>query len=157
MAHRPLPGPPDPEGFDMTPMIDIVFQLVIFFLLVTDMAERRIEPMVLPSASRAIPVKGDPQLLVLNILTDGTVRSDGRLLWSPAMGDNTGRPDDLFGRLRRDPARQTVRGDDGSVKYPLLVRCDRSAPFEHVQKILMIASLHGGVTRLDLGARPEAR
>ena len=50
---------------------------------------------------------------------------------------------------------EKYRGPEGTVTYPLLLRADRSAEFEHLQKILMIATRYGGVTRLQLGAKME--
>jgi len=43
----------EPEGMVMTPMIDIVFQLLIFFVLVTDMARAQLENLTLPKANKA--------------------------------------------------------------------------------------------------------
>ena len=144
-------------GFNMTPMIDIVFQLIIFFMLVTDMARAQLEPVILPIASKALKEKfEDPMVLVLNLMPDGTVKSGGKTFWSPKMGDENKKLEDLFEARRQNKAYQEVAGKDDWVKYPLLIRADRSTNFEHVQKILMIATHHGGVTRVQLGARKEA-
>jgi len=78
MARRKAPPEIEYEGSNMTPMIDIVFQLIIFFMLVTDMATAQIENLKIPYASKAIKEKyDDPQLLVLNIMPDGTIKSGG--------------------------------------------------------------------------------
>ena len=42
----------------MTPMIDIVFNLVIFFLIVTDLTQKELENLVLPNAQKAKEDKG---------------------------------------------------------------------------------------------------
>ncbi len=156
MAKRKLPPEQAMDGFNMTPMIDIVFQLIIFFMLVTDMANAQLEPVVLPIASKAIKDKFvDPQVLVLNILKDGTIKNSGKILWAPKNGDNCDKLERIFQIRRQSKAYQEVPGDDKWVKYPILVRCDRTTAFEHVQKVLMIATHHGGVTRVQLGAKKE--
>ena len=40
---------------DLTPMIDVVFNLVIFFMLITDMAQKEIEDLELPWSAAAKP------------------------------------------------------------------------------------------------------
>ena len=158
MRRRTLPPETPVDGFDMTPMIDIVFQLIIFFMLVNDMASAQREPVALPTASQAVKERvEDPSVLVLNVMKDGTIRAGGRPLWTPALGDDCRKLEELFEARRQSRAYQETPGRTEWVKYPVLVRADRSAPFEHLQKILMIAARHGGVTRVQLGARQEAK
>lgn len=45
---------------DMTPMIDVVFLLIIFFMLVTELSKLDIEEVVLPIADRAIVEEPQP-------------------------------------------------------------------------------------------------
>jgi biopolymer transport protein ExbD len=158
MAKRQIPKPLEDDTFNMTPMIDIVFQLIIFFMLVTDMAKAQLEPVVLPYANKAIKEKfEDTTTLVMNVLKDGTIKIDGKVYWSPKMGDENKKLEDLFEDRRQRKQYQEVPGKSDWVKYPLLVRCDRSTSFEHVQKILMVATHHGGVTRVSLGAKQEGK
>ena len=130
----------------MTPMIDIVFQLIIFFMLVMDMSQVQTEKLELPSASTAIrDTRVDKHVLILNILKDGTVKVNGKRVGDAAM-------EGIF-QTRRNM--EKYRGPDGTVTYPLLIRADRSAEFEHLQRITMIAAQYGGVIRLQLGAKME--
>ena len=135
--RRTLPDELEPESFTMTPMIDIVFQLIIFFMLVTEMSDRQIEDLTIPAASMAVRVK--ERELVLNIMKDGRVRIQGRTFSDTAL-------EDLFEVRKLNPRHANM---------PLLIRADRSVPFEKVQKVMMIASTHGQVTRLNFGARKE--
>lgn len=159
MARRRLPEESGWEGCNLTPMIDVTFQLIIFFMIVTDMASAQIENLKVPSASKAIKEKyDDPQLLVLNVMPNGVVRSGGRTFYDPQKDkDDCKKLEDLFEARRQNKAYQEVAGSDQYVKYPLMIRADRSAHFEHIQRILMIATHHGGVTRVQLGARQEAK
>ncbi len=64
---------------DMTPMIDIVFQLLIFFLVATKLEESERElHVVLPSASEAKPITAKPKEVIVNIDKDGNYFADGR-------------------------------------------------------------------------------
>ncbi|MEO0662385.1 MAG: biopolymer transporter ExbD, partial [Planctomycetota bacterium] len=45
---------------DMTPMIDVVFLLIIFFMVITDLTQRDLEDLHLPLAEQATPDKPDP-------------------------------------------------------------------------------------------------
>jgi hypothetical protein len=40
-------------------------------------------------------------------------------------------------------------------RYLMLVGADRSTDFEHVQRLLMMASFHGGVTKVLFAAEKE--
>jgi len=66
---------------DMTPMIDVVFQLMIFFLVATklDEAEREF-PVALPTASEAKPFTSKPNELFVNIDRSGRYFAQGRFL-----------------------------------------------------------------------------
>jgi biopolymer transport protein ExbD len=58
-------------GFNMTPMIDIVFNLIIFFMLVSQFYRLEVEEVKLPPASKADPNKEKLQQytqLVVNIV-----------------------------------------------------------------------------------------
>jgi biopolymer transport protein ExbD len=65
----------------MTPMIDVVFQLMIFFLVATrlDEAEREF-PVALPTASEAKPFTSRPTELFINIERSGRYFVQGRFL-----------------------------------------------------------------------------
>ena len=62
----------DPETdmeMDMTPMIDVVFNLIIFFMVITDMTQQDLEYLVLPRAQEAQEDPGDdPERLIINIV-----------------------------------------------------------------------------------------
>lgn len=156
MPRRKLPEEQKVEGGNLTPLIDVVFQLLVFFMLVMDMSKAEIESLTLPSANKASKEKfSDPLMLLINIRDDGTVKIGGRTFWTPKMKQNCDKIENLFEERRANTKYQENPGDDNWVKYPILIRADRSTPFEHVQKILMIATKHGGVTRVRLGAKIE--
>jgi biopolymer transport protein ExbD len=63
---------PEVDGPNMTPVIDMVFLLLIFFLCATrfDREEREL-PVKLPIAARAEPLSMPPDELVVNVTRDG--------------------------------------------------------------------------------------
>ncbi len=73
---------------DMTPMIDIVFQLIIFFVVTVDMQNKALETSVRMAMAPNGPVEEvkDPRTVVVDVDADGTVSimrtplSDGQLL-----------------------------------------------------------------------------
>lgn len=67
--------------FDLTPMIDCVFQLLIFFLVATRFAEEERELDVqLPSASEAQPLTSRPRELLIQIDDQGQYYVSGKQL-----------------------------------------------------------------------------
>jgi biopolymer transport protein ExbD len=96
-------------GLEMTPMIDIVFLLMIFFLVASklDEADRAID-VVLPDASAAKPLTTRPREFVINIDRAGNYFAGAR----PVRLDEL---EQLLAQAAADnPQRQTVilRGDE---------------------------------------------
>jgi biopolymer transport protein ExbD len=66
-------------AINMTPMIDMVFQLLIFFLVATRfMQQERELDMSLPSASESRPLTAAPREVFINIDHEGRYFIDGR-------------------------------------------------------------------------------
>jgi biopolymer transport protein ExbD len=76
----------------------------------------------------------------------GRIRANGRIVFNPGREAEPERLVDLL-EARRAGSRY------GS--YPLLIRADAESEFQHLQRILMIATQHGGVVTIELGAVPE--
>jgi biopolymer transport protein ExbD len=100
------------SGLEMTSMIDIVFLLMIFFLVASklDEADRSID-VVLPQASAAKPLTSRPREFVVNIDRDGNYFAGARPV----------RLEDLQDLLRQaatdNPQRQAVivRADENTL------------------------------------------
>jgi biopolymer transport protein ExbD len=59
---------------DMTPMIDCVFLLMIFFVLVIDLSQKDLEDLILPKAQYAVPDDKPPEVRpIVNITQSGKV------------------------------------------------------------------------------------
>jgi biopolymer transport protein ExbD len=91
------------RGLDLTPMIDVVFLLMIFFLVASklDEADRSID-VVLPDATAAKPLTSRPREFVVNIDRGGRYYAGARPVELDELGD-------LLRQAAADnPQRQTV-------------------------------------------------
>src|SRR5205823_11255188 len=97
-------------AFNMTPLIDVVFQLIIFFLLSSHLAKQEKQlPLALPTAKSGTVEAADARpRLTINVLADGTLLVANRPIKS----------DDLAGLLRE---RRAAHGDELEVR----IRADR--------------------------------
>lgn len=134
----------DAEG-DMTAMIDCVFLLLIFFMLISEITQADLEQMQLPKAEMAAPDERPPRdRLVINIVKqepnnervrDGMVKIQGR---SYGLGST-----ELIAKLvyEADPnGDNSDRDEKGISKRPLLIRCDRRVHYLYFQQILMLCA-----------------
>ena len=116
-------------GFNMTPMIDVVFQLIIFFLLSSHLAKQENElPLPLPGAAsgKPQPVDDRPRLTV-NVLADGMLMVNNRPIG----------PADLLELLRE---RRAAHGDALEVR----IRGDRGVAYGLFEPV-MLACVKAGI------------
>ena len=61
---------------DMTPMIDVVFQLIIFFVVTAAMQDKAMETNVLMAMAPNGPVETvkDPRTVTVDVIADGTIQ-----------------------------------------------------------------------------------
>jgi biopolymer transport protein ExbD len=103
-------------ALSLTPLIDVVFLLLVFFLVATEFAEQERELRVmLPEASEAEPLTRKPRELFINI------DAEGRYF----VGSRTVTPDELDVALKiasvNNPGRASV-----------IIRADRRCPWQYV-------------------------
>lgn len=110
---------PDPVGFQIAPMIDIVFLLLCFFVTsqVFTQWESEID-IALPTARTAEFNRRLPGEIILNIRSSGEVAIGGRTLAEGELST-------LLDRL--------VKLFPGQ---PVLIRADRATPYAHVIHVL---------------------
>jgi biopolymer transport protein ExbD len=108
-------------AINMTPMIDVVFLLIIFFLVSSQLAQRETRIQVdLPTAGGGqADVSAAVPRLTLTLQEDGRIWLGGRRL----------RVEQLSEHLRADLARH---GPELEVR----VRCDRRVPYRQVEPLL---------------------
>lgn len=160
MAARKIPEAENPGSFNMTPMIDVTFQLIIFFMLVSDISTKNTEPVILPFADMSVKLETrDEDELIVNLRANGDIVIGGKTYYYATNVDDEVRRIKStieFFKNRRAVQKYWLTPGGQNVKYPLLVRADRTTEWIHVQKILMIATGFGGVYNASLGAKkPE--
>lgn len=136
-------------ALDMTPMIDVVFQLIIFFVVTLKTAETINPDIVLEYGKNGPQLKADEYKvppLVIEVRRYRTVTDFLR-----ASGRPTGRIISINGGILtidqlRTVLRNTVakRGDG----FPLLIRADKDTPHEDVRAV-MNACTEAGVWRVS--------
>ena len=111
----------------LTPLIDVVFLLLIFFLVTSefDEEEQRLD-IVLPSATSAVPMTSKPREIVIDVDEEGIVY---------LRGQETSL--DELGRLLRiavasNPTNQTV-----------VIRADRQSTFQPVVSVMDVCNRTG--------------
>jgi biopolymer transport protein ExbD len=111
----------------LTPLIDIVFLLLIFFLVATRFAEedRKLE-VQLPTASDAQPVTEQPQEIAINIDDQGRFFVGGQYV----------EEDELFQLL------QSARINN-PLGQPVVIRADQRVPFQFVALVMNLCNRAG--------------
>ena len=131
---------------NMTSMIDVVFLLIVFFLLVMDLSQRDLERLELPLSRYADVERTRERPVMVNVDHDGRTTIRGEEL----RGANLDRALALEARGMRqawDAERGAALPDD-----PLRIRADANAPMEAVEDV-MRSSVEQSIWKLDLGAR----
>src|SRR5688500_16897257 len=76
MRRCPVDGPRSET--DMTPIIDVVFNLIIFFMIASELNEQTVVQLALPRADQARPAPpGREKVLQANVLASGAVNVRG--------------------------------------------------------------------------------
>ncbi len=146
---------PDTEvEMDMTPMIDVTFLLVIFFIIVNDMTQSELEELKLPIAMQAGHDDPPPGRPILNVMPDGEVIWKKKTLFKDGMQPPPEAPPDPFHKGQPDfryyLAQQLARFAAGmptkvDEKHPglgelpddpILIRADRNTEFKYISKIM---------------------
>jgi biopolymer transport protein ExbD len=104
---------------NLTPMIDVLFLLIIFFMVATTFGdlERNLELQV-PQVAETGDTKSPPQPLVISVYADGRLEFDGQTISTEA----------LTAKLAAVRSRQT----DPSV----IIRGDAACAFQHIAAAL---------------------
>ncbi len=123
-----------PLAFNMTPMIDVVFLLIIFFLVSSHLVKQEAQmPLSLPFAESGPTAQDDEgQRVIINVLPDG------RILLA---GSHVTR-EQLPGRLAAQL--EAFRNDHpGRDDLEVRIRSDRSVPYAKVEPILLTCARAG--------------
>ena len=144
---------------NMTPMIDVVFLLIIFFMTVSELTKIDTQAeLQLPKASKArIDDKPEPDRLVLNVVEDGNVVVQNKTVVKVIPGEE-GQPDQTdvtqlieLLRLEAELSRENPKKADSFAERAILIRADEGVEFRHVQRI-MLECIKQRIWKLSFGA-----
>ena len=128
---------------ELTPLIDVVFLLLIFFMVSTTFVHGALD-IVLPSATAA-ETRVSPDAVEVRVSAAGAVAVDGRIL-----------PDQAFDTVRRALA------EDAAGRTAIVVYADANAKHQAVTRVLDAAGRAGlrdvrlATRRRDAPATPSA-
>jgi biopolymer transport protein ExbD len=112
-------------GFDLTPMIDVVLLLIIFFVLSAQFAQAVRKPLSLPQEPGSAPTEVGPTTILIDIDKAGDLFTGGTRL-------------DLEGL--RVTMRSHIKQVGEADRVEAVVRADRDAPSVHLNKVARVLS-----------------
>lgn len=136
------------EEVNLTPMIDITFQLLIFFMVTSQMAELdNIAELHLPKADAAKPSYKPPkERLVINVIPRDLQTGSGAVY--------------IVGGDERDLKRlqlliyreaEILKGPGGYSSRPVLIRADERVHYKHIQHLMNLC-MDYKIWKLSFGA-----
>ena len=105
-------------AFQMAPMIDMVFLLLVFFMCASHLSQRQNIQLEIPTASKAVVPKERPDRWVVNVTADGTLYS----------GEAVVKLDDL-----QTMVKERVAGNPALKVY---IRADAKCAHKEVKKVM---------------------
>lgn len=132
---------------DMTPMIDCVFLLMIFFVLVIDLSQKNLEDLILPRAEYQEPDDKPPENRpIINVLQNGAVVYEKNVIYDPSVhGKNYAPIKQLLIDIRRQgllTKRLTLKEENiggkmvGLIDDPILIRADKWTEWNYIGEIM---------------------
>ncbi len=121
-------------GFNMTPMIDVVFLLIIFFLVSSHLAKQEAQmDLPLPVADSGEASNDEARRLTLNVTADGSMLLAGR-------------------NIDRNELKQRLKQarDDHGKDVEIRIRGDRNVPYSAVSPI-MLSCARSGIWKVTFG------
>jgi biopolymer transport protein ExbD len=133
---------------DMTPMIDCVFLLMIFFVLVIDLSQKNLEDLILPRAQFFLEADDKPpeNRPIINVLQNGTVVYNQEVFYDPTVHKKNYAPIlDLLVNIRKQGIAtntlklkmETIGGRQvGLIDDPILIRADKWTEWHYIGEIM---------------------
>lgn len=129
-------------GLNMTPMIDCVFQLIIFFMIVSEFQNAEMEQITLPFALAAKdePKEGQPNRVIVNVTDKGEIRMMRRLYTAEQLK-----------ALLIERARTSPKDADGLPTIAVKLRADAECEYKYVQEVI-VQCMRAYIWKLSFGA-----
>jgi biopolymer transport protein ExbD len=127
------------DSLSLMPLIDVVFLLLVFFLVASRFAqEDRQLPVALPNATAAMPMTMQPRELTINVSVDGSYVVQGETLGLEQL---------------QQALQQAVA--DNPLQQRVLIRADRRAEFQLVVNVMDLCN-QAGVVEYRVATLPAA-
>ena len=139
----------------MTSMIDVVFLLIIFFMIITDLTQQEFEVLELPVAVEAVKDEPDPSVVrpILNISWDGRIVVRKVPYYDPEENDYRKLEGFLSNQASLMPKKMDEKLGKKLPDNPLLIRADQVTPFKYLQKIMETCGKDGiQIWKLEIAA-----
>ena len=125
---KPESGSDDP---DLTPMIDVIFLLIIFFLIAGRMIQQGRPEIVMPIAEAAMKSAKD------DLRTEFTVDKDGKLYHLDHLIGSSGDTDKMQEIIEKK------RSLPGGEKHKVYLRADATAKYGDVKRVMAACAAKG--------------
>jgi biopolymer transport protein ExbD len=157
---------------NLTPMIDCTFQLIIFFIIVAQISNEELAPLIVPEPDKSrakkqdLEQQGSPDVTIVNVwsefedrkeLDDGTTRDEEPILAMKAVGYKVRQETLDVGDLRRltEILREERAGFESNGRpaqtYYVEVRADMDVGYDQVLPV-MRAAAEAGIARMYMTA-----
>ncbi len=129
--------PAEEPSLNLTPMVDIVFLLIIFFMVGTQFSEMEASVDVkLPTASDVQPLTGRPDAKIVDIRPDGTIQYEKQDVSLEEL------------RVRLDKAREAY------AEQAVILRGDRDCQYQMIMDVISVCR-RAKIGSISLAKRPE--
>lgn len=133
-------------GFNLTPLIDIVFQLIVFFMVVSQVITVEREPMDLPSPQESqAEVKEIPARIIINVFSD----PEGNITKIKVNAHIIRDVSELGEFLKRQVM---IEGGFQDV----ILRAEKDLRFGQIKGLMQVIS-DAGISKLNISTKVEAR
>lgn len=126
---------------NLTPLLDMVFQLITFFMLVINFKGQSMDlSLKLPVLGSARPLEarhGKHEPLMLNVDSQGRVNVQGQKVDIEKYIAREAR------LLREQLKSESTKIENNELPVPIIIRADRSAPFHLVNQVLKVCQDEG--------------
>jgi len=129
----------------LTALIDVIFLLIIFFLLVSELTRQAVENVKLPHALEAIDDdEPPPHRIIVNVLRSGAIKVQGKQY-------NDGKDiTRLILFLRRAAAQHMESQSPPISAVPVKIRADAEVEYRWVQQV-MVACMRAYIWKVSFG------
>jgi len=119
--------PEESVGFQMAPLIDVVFLLIIFFMVTANMNQQERVPVTIPLASNSERPDDPSGRGTVTVKANGDLFAGSQAVTTEQLSDLARM------RLKENP------------NFKLFLRADRKTPHKHIREVMRVAAEAGVV------------